>query len=111
MVLDERSRVSIPPSVTSALDHPSEPVGCTSQRLRRAAKATRERSGTFAIGAGGKHVSASACARRVGKISASTVVASALGREDLRSSRKPLASYAGNKSSEIVSPSRQYEEI
>jgi hypothetical protein len=51
--------------------------------LRRAAKATREWSGIFAIGPGGKHVSASACARLAGKISASTVFASARVRECL----------------------------
>ena len=81
----------MPPTVTSALGHPSEPDGRTSQRLRRAAKSASARSGTLASGPCGKHASASAWARRPGSISASTVLASALGRERLRSSRNAVA--------------------
>src|SRR3954464_6370595 len=48
IVRDDRSRVSTPPHVTSALANPSVPVGVTVQRDSRAATAASARSGTSA---------------------------------------------------------------
>src|SRR5271166_1057048 len=112
IVRDERPAVSMPPTVTSALLHPSESMGVTSHRLSRRAVAAKTRSGRLAISRLKAAVSfAIASASRLGRISANTVLSSALGRVRLRSRRNSSASIAGARSIRIVAPFFQYEEI
>src|SRR5258708_40246642 len=110
MVFDESPLVSIPPTVTSALPHPSDSVGRTSNRLKLLTIASKLRSGKFDIDCAGATRSAIACARRAGTISDRIVFTSALGRERLRSLRKLSTSNSGERSIEIVSPFSQYAE-